>query len=85
MTTNGFLLNLIVLLSPWSCISFLAAESASATTTTNGNGVNNNNNSPYKIIFDGGSTGSRLHIFEFVEVIDDDDDENDENDENDEK
>ena len=81
MTTNGFLLNLIVLLSPCSCISFLAAESASATTTTtNGNGVNDDNNSPYKIIFDGGSTGSRLHIFEFVEVIDDDDDENDEND-----
>jgi Golgi nucleoside diphosphatase len=88
MTRNGYLLNLIILLSPWSCISFLAAESATTTstskstttttTTTTTNGVNDNNNndnSPYKIIFDGGSTGSRLHIFEFVEVIDDDDDE----------
>lgn len=28
--------------------------------------------SPFKIIIDGGSTGSRLHIFEFVEVTEDD-------------
>jgi hypothetical protein len=57
-TTNCTLLQLLVLLTPWSLASLVVA-----TTSVD---------SPFKIIFDGGSTGSRLHIFEFVEESDGD-------------
>jgi len=62
---NCSLLPLLVLLSPWTFATF-AAEAAEAIAKQ----------SPFKIIFDGGSTGSRLHIFEFVA----DEDENDRDD-----
>jgi len=73
-TANLFNLLLLLLF-----ISILVIGSSSLPTTSpttyvqdiDGNNNNNNENSPFKIIFDGGSTGSRLHIFEFVEIVND--------------
>jgi len=68
--TNSFILPILVLLSPWY-FSFFAESSATDANNNNNNcNDNNSNNSPFKIIVDGGSTGSRLHIFELVEVDD---------------
>jgi len=58
-SSTGLLSHLLLLLALWyGSYSIHAHE-----------GVGNEASSPFKIILDGGSTGSRLHIFEFVEEL----------------